>query len=44
LKGINFGNIAVKQTLFNYPWEIKRIDEIKKGYGEGSFVIITGEK
>lgn len=44
LKGSKFCNIKVSQTLFGNPDEMNTLDEIKEGYGEGGFVIISGVK
>ncbi len=39
-----FKNITTYQTIFSSPQVINGIDVIKQGYGEGSFVVISGEK
>ena len=39
-----FKNFDFVQTLFHDLTEIKTIEQIKKGYGEGSFVVIRGIK
>lgn len=44
LEGDKFKNILTLQTIFQPPWEMEEIDEIREGYGEGSFVAISGEK
>jgi len=44
LKRNGFYNIEIFQTLFKEPDKIKKIDKIKKGFGEGGFVVITGIK
>ncbi|MFX1283509.1 MAG: class I SAM-dependent methyltransferase [Promethearchaeota archaeon] len=40
LKQIGFKNFQYIQTIFNNLSEIKDIEPIKKGYGEGSFVVV----
>lgn len=44
LRRLELKNINALQTLFNLPDELKEIEEPKEGYGEGSFVVIYGEK
>jgi len=44
LKRHNFGNFAVFQTIFQPLEKIKRIEKIKKGFGKGAFVVISGRK
>jgi SAM-dependent methyltransferase len=39
-----FKNFKFKQTIFKPYWQLKSIDKIKDGFGEGSFVVIKGEK
>ena len=39
-----FKNFKAVQTIFKKPREIKSIESVKPGYGEGSFVVIRGEK
>ncbi|MEN8152414.1 MAG: class I SAM-dependent methyltransferase [Acidobacteriota bacterium] len=39
-----FGNFSFVQTLFGKPDEIKKPQKFKKGYGEGSFVVLRGIK
>lgn len=39
-----FKNIKTYQTIFKPLYSIKKIEIVKKGYGEGSFVGIRGEK
>ena len=40
LEKTGFSNPEIRQTLFSFPEELKSIDDIKDGYGEGGFVII----
>lgn len=44
LKSNGFKKISVIQTLFDDIKELKRIDRIKKGFGEGGFVVVSGVK
>jgi ubiquinone/menaquinone biosynthesis C-methylase UbiE len=44
LKKVGFSNPQIIQTLFTFPEKLKKIDDIKKGYGEGGFVIIRMRK
>ncbi len=44
LKTNEFANLVTYQTIFRAPSEMREMDAIKKGYGEGSFVVISGEK
>ncbi|MBW2558080.1 MAG: class I SAM-dependent methyltransferase [Deltaproteobacteria bacterium] len=42
--GAGFGNFAFTQTIFRDLKDIDHTEAVKKGYGEGSFVVIRGEK
>jgi ubiquinone/menaquinone biosynthesis C-methylase UbiE len=44
LKEAGFENFAFVQTIFHNLGEIKEIEPIKEGYGEGSFVVIRAGK
>ncbi len=44
LEEIGFDNIHIYQTIFRNPEEIRDIEPVKKGYGEGGFVVISAEK
>jgi len=44
LKNTGFSRLVFKQTLFKNLKEIKDIEPIKNGYGEGSFVVINARK
>lgn len=44
LKKTNFRNFSFNQTIFHPLSAIKKKEEIKKGYGEGSFVTIKAIK
>jgi len=44
LKKTGFRNFSFTQTIFNSLAEIKDVEPIKDGYGEGSFVVIKAEK
>ena len=39
-----FSNPEIKQTLFSFPEELKKTDDIKDGFGNGGFVIIRTRK
>jgi len=39
-----FRNLAFTQTIFHALEEIKEVEIIKEGYGEGSFVVVRGMK
>jgi len=41
LKSLEFGHIKICQTIFKNLKEIKSIEPVKDGYGEGSFVVIS---
>ena len=44
LKKVHFHNFTFTQTIFNSLTEIKNIEPIMEGYGEGSFVVIKVRK
>jgi ubiquinone/menaquinone biosynthesis C-methylase UbiE len=44
LKKEGFKNFIFYQTLFKPLEELKEVEEPKEGFGEGSFVVIAGEK
>ena len=44
MTGAGFGNFAFTQTIFRDLNEIDNTEVVKDGYGEGSFVVIRGEK
>ncbi|HEY60376.1 MAG TPA: class I SAM-dependent methyltransferase [Anaerolineae bacterium] len=44
LKRTGFGNLSFVQTIFHDLTEIKTIEPVKEGHGEGSFVVIRAEK
>ncbi|MEW6557701.1 MAG: class I SAM-dependent methyltransferase [Elusimicrobiota bacterium] len=44
LKKYNFMEIAVFQTVFQLPENMKRIEKPKTGFGRGGFTVITGKK
>jgi len=39
-----FGSFAFRQTLFHPLPELDEVEPVKEGHGEGSFVVIRGEK
>ena len=44
LKNTGFNNFSFYQTIFNSLKDIKKVEPIKEGFGEGSFIVIKGEK
>ena len=44
LKRAGFNCFDCFQTIFRPLKDLKKIEPVKKGYGEGSFVVIRGEK
>jgi len=44
LEQAGFGDFCFTQTIFHHPAEIKGIEPIKEGYGEGSFIVIRALK
>jgi ubiquinone/menaquinone biosynthesis C-methylase UbiE len=44
LKDAGFRNLKFKQTIFQRLEGIKRIEPVKEGYGEGSFVVVKALK
>lgn len=44
LRSNRFRTIRVRQTLFEKPREMKTVNEVREGYGEGGFVIVSGVK
>ncbi|MBW2332751.1 MAG: hypothetical protein JRF08_04675 [Deltaproteobacteria bacterium] len=44
LKKTGFRSLAFTQTIFHTLEEIKELEAIKEGYGEGSFVVVSGMK
>ena len=38
------GNLAFRQTLFEYPAAVEATTQVRDGYGEGAFVGILGIK
>jgi len=44
LKETEFSNFKIVQTVFHDLENIKHIDPVKEGYGEGSFVVIKAMK
>ncbi len=44
LEKSGFKDFSLMQTIFQGPGEIDDIEPVKKGYGEGSFVVIKGLK
>lgn len=44
LRSNRLRNIKVIQTLFEKPGEMRTVNEVREGYGQGAFVIISGVK
>jgi len=44
LSFVGFDQIRCFQTIFRPLKELNKVELVKKGYGEGSFVVIRGEK
>ena len=44
LKKSNFSNFQFTQTIFHNLSDIHQVEPVKDGYGQGSFVVIRGEK
>ena len=40
----NFGHFEFRQTLFGPVEDIKEVEPVKEGYGEGSFVVLRAQK
>jgi ubiquinone/menaquinone biosynthesis C-methylase UbiE len=43
LKQFGYGHIQMIQTIVNKPKDIKGIEPVKEGYGEGLFVVISAQ-
>ncbi len=39
-----FGHFEFRQTLFGFGEEVKEVEPVKEGYGEGSFVVLRAQK
>jgi len=44
LRRYGFGGLAFRQTLFRPLQEMAEVEPVKEGHGEGSFVVVRGEK
>jgi ubiquinone/menaquinone biosynthesis C-methylase UbiE len=44
LKQAGFREFLFRQTVLGNPAEMKHPDPVKQGYGEGSFVVVRGQK
>lgn len=44
LKKVNFKYFDISQTIFHPLSAINKIEQVKKGYGKGSFVVIKAKK
>ncbi len=39
-----FGDFLTYQTIFQCPSEVRQMEKVKEGYGEGSFVVISADR
>ena len=44
LRDAGFGDFDFRQTIFHLLKDIHEVEPVKKGYGEGSFVVVRGNK
>jgi SAM-dependent methyltransferase len=44
LQKAGFGEFAFRQTLFRSLTELEEVEPVKEGHGEGSFVVVRGDK
>lgn len=44
LKKNNFKEIITSQTIFSLPENLKEVEPVRQGYGQGGFVVICGRK
>jgi ubiquinone/menaquinone biosynthesis C-methylase UbiE len=44
MKNVGFKDFSYIQTIFNKLDEIQKVEPLKEGHGEGSFVVIKGHK
>ncbi|MDP8233823.1 MAG: methyltransferase domain-containing protein [Candidatus Saelkia tenebricola] len=44
LEAAGFNRFSYYQTIFRLPDKIDSIENVRKGFGKGGFVVITGEK
>jgi len=44
LKDTGFSKFSYSQTLYKLPAEIKSVQKPRTGFGQGGFVVISGEK
>ncbi len=44
LKAVGFKKFTYYQTIFHFPKKIHSIEKPKKGFGKGSFIVISGKK
>jgi ubiquinone/menaquinone biosynthesis C-methylase UbiE len=44
LEKTGFGDCTFKQTIFHSLREIRAVEPVKEGYGEGSFVVVSARK
>ncbi len=44
LEGASFSKLSYYQTLYKLPAEMKSVQKPRKGFGQGGFVVVSGEK
>ncbi len=44
MENVHFKDFQIRQTLFQPFNQIKQIEDVKMGYGKGSFVVLRGSK
>ncbi|MDI6795105.1 MAG: class I SAM-dependent methyltransferase, partial [bacterium] len=44
LKENDFKEVTTIQTIFSLPENLKEIEPVREGYGQGGFVVIAGSK
>jgi ubiquinone/menaquinone biosynthesis C-methylase UbiE len=44
LERLRYREIKICQTIFNNPKEINAVEPVKDGYGDGGFIVISGQK
>ena len=44
LKETGFEKFEIHQTIFDFPEKLKNVQQPKKGYGDGAFVVISAKK
>jgi len=44
LKTLGYSDMCILQTIFHKPEEITALEQVKDGYGEGLFAVISAQK